>query len=53
MSATDEKPIPIHLGELLKNEPIPQGGTKKIIATFPDHRDILYPKALMSVLSGA
>ena len=54
MSATDEKPIPIHLGELLKNEPIPQGGgTKKIIATFPDHREILYPKALLSELSGA
>ena len=53
MSATDEKQIPINLGELLKNKPIPQGGTKKIIATFPDHREILYPKALLSELSGA
>ena len=35
MSATDEKPIPIHLGELLKNEPIPQGGTKKNNSNIP------------------
>ena len=50
-------PEPIHLGKLLNTE-LPQQaetgttGIKKITVTFPDHREILYTKALLSELSG-
>ena len=51
-------PEPIHLGKLLNSEvppPVEPGttGIKKITVTFPDHREILYTKALLSELSGA
>ena len=51
-------PEPIHLGKLLNAEGPPPAeagttGIKKITVTFPDHREILYTKALMSELSGA
>ena len=51
-------PEPIHLGKLLNSEvppPVEPGttGIKKMTVTFPDHREILYTKALLSELSGA
>ena len=58
MSATanqqtpQDKPAPIHLGELLKEETPKEGASKKVVATFKDHREILYPKALLSELTG-
>ena len=62
MSSDKDKPKdtpsePIHLGKLLAEEPPPQvepgsTGIKKIIMTYPDHKEILYTKALMSELSG-
>ena len=54
----EPQPEPIHLGKLLNTE-LPQTaetgttGIKKITVTFPDHREILYTKALLSELSGA
>ena len=47
-----DKPAPIHLGELLKEETPKEGASKKVVATFKDHREILYPKALLSELTG-
>ena len=62
MSTDKDKPKepqsePIHLGKLLAAEapaPVEPGttGIKKITVTFPDHKEILYTKALMSELSG-
>ena len=49
-----EKIKPIHLGELLKAEPdveVP-GATRRIVKTYSDHKEILYPKALLSELTG-
>lgn len=53
----DEKPTPIHLGELLKAEPVPlpelgANGIRKEVFVHPDHKEILYTKALLSELSG-
>ena len=51
------QPEPFHLGKLLTSEP-PQPaepsttGIKKIVVPYPDHREVLYTKALMSELSG-
>lgn len=51
--AQGDEPEPIHLGALLKEEPVePPSTAKRIIATYPDHREVLYPKALLSELSG-
>ena len=62
MSQDKDKPKeaqsePIHLGKLLAAEPPPPvepgtTGIKKITVTFPDHKEILYTKALLSELSG-
>ena len=49
-----EKIKPIHLGELLKAEPEAEvpGATRRIVKTYSDHKEILYPKALLSELTG-
>jgi hypothetical protein len=53
----ETQPEPIHLGKLLSMEappPVEPGSTgiKKITVTFPDHKEILFTKALYSELSG-
>ena len=52
----EEKPVPIHLGELLKTSETAAAeggaGAKKLTVNFPDHKEILYTKALLSELSG-
>ena len=50
--ASQEKPAPIHLGALLKEEPPQPGTTKRVVVTYSDHKEILYPKALLSELTG-
>ena len=53
----EAQPEPLHLGKLLAAEaPAPvepsATGIKKIVVNYPDHKEILYTKALMSELSG-
>jgi uncharacterized protein YukE len=54
--ATDENPDiipPIHLGELLKEEPIKTTGAKKIVMVVDNKKINYYRKAALSELSGA
>ena len=54
--ATDEPqdiPPPIHLGELLKDEPIKTTGAKKIVMVVDNKKINYYRKAALSELSGA
>jgi hypothetical protein len=54
--ATEEPqdiPPPIHLGELLKDEPIKTTGAKKIVMVVDNKKINYYRKAALSELSGA